>query len=182
MIEETQPSNNEFHGGLGLFTYDQIKKPHYFTFEFLNKLGSRLIDKGDGYFIAKSHGQIQIFLYNYEHFNLLFASGKTFDMTFTNRYTPFSQSEKLSVTLGLTGLSAKKAHVVERIINQQHGSAFDEWVRLGAPDMNEELLDYLRRVSIPKLEMHNQEIIDGSITIEALLEPLEIRLIELSYE
>ena len=28
MIEETQPSNNEFHGGLGLFTYDQIKKPH----------------------------------------------------------------------------------------------------------------------------------------------------------
>ena len=70
-IEETQPSKEQFHGGLGLFTQDGIKKPHYYAFDFMNKLGDLLIDKGNGYFITKSYGKIQILLYNYEHFNHL---------------------------------------------------------------------------------------------------------------
>ncbi len=180
-IEETQPSAEQFHGGLGLYTADGIKKPHYYTFDFINRLGNKLIEKGDGYFITKSHKKIQIILYNYEHFNHLFAAGETFDMTFTKRYTPFSQLGKMSASLQLCDISAKTCVIRQHILNQKHGSAFDEWVRMGAPKLNNESVEYLKRICVPELIIHTENIDDGTITINANLDPLEVRLIEIEY-
>ena len=181
LIEETQPSMSEFHGGLGLYTYHQIKKPHFYIFEFLNTLGNSFIDKGPGYFVAKKHGCIQIILYNYEHFNHLFASGETYDMTYLNRYTPFSNLGKMKVSLDLKGFTAKKCHIVEKIVNQKHGSAFDEWVSMSAPKIDEQIIDYLKSICIPKMNTKDEEIINGKISISATLSPLEVRLIEINY-
>lgn len=180
-LEELQPSNEQFHGGLGLFTTEGIKKPHYYVFDFINHLGDKLVDKGKGYFITKDYNSIQIILYNYEHFNHLFAAGETFDMTFTKRYTPFSQLGKMDVTLELSGINAKSCMIHERIINQQSGSAFDEWVGMGAPDLDKETIDYLKRISVPKMLIHTDEITDSTLTVHANLEPLEVRLIEIKY-
>lgn len=180
-IEETQPSPEQFHGGLGLFTSNGIKKAHYYIFDFINRLGSRLIERGDGYFITKSHRKIQIILYNYEHFNHLFAAGETFDMTFTKRYTPFSQLGKMSASLQICDIPAKTCVIRQHILNQKHGSAFDEWVRMGAPKLNNESMEYLKRICVPELIIHNDDITDGEITINTDLEPLEVRLIEIEY-
>ena len=181
LIEETQPSASEFHGGLGLYTYHQIKKPHFYIFEFLNTLGNSFIDKGPGYFVAKKHGCIQIILYNYEHFNHLFASGETYDMTYLNRYTPFSNLGKMKASLVLKGFTAKKCHIVEKIVNQKHGSAFDEWVSMSAPKIDEQIIEYLKSICIPKMNTKDEEIINGKINISATLSPLEVRLIEIHY-
>ncbi|MDE5562749.1 MAG: helix-turn-helix domain-containing protein [Clostridiales bacterium] len=180
-IEETQPSPEQFHGGLGIFTQDGIKKPHYHMFEFVNKLGNKIIEQGDGYFITKSHNAVQIILYNYEHFNHLFASGERFDMTFTKRYTPFSQLGKMHVSLTLSDIPFDECTVVEHILNQNHGSAFDEWVRMGAPKLNDYTVNYLKHISCPKLIIHTDKTDDGKLEINADLEPLEVRLLEITY-
>lgn len=179
-IEETQPSKEQFHGGLGLFTQDGIKKPHYYAFDFMNKLGDLLIDKGNGYFITKSYGKIQIILYNYEHFNHLFASGETFDMTFTERYTPFSQLGKMEISLELIDIPVKECIIREHIINQTSGSAFDEWVRMGAPNLCKEDIEYLKQISAPRLFVRKETIENNVLPINVSLEPLEVRLIEIS--
>ena len=178
MIEETQPSKEQFHGGLGLFTRDGIKKPHYYAFSLISRLGDKLIERGEGYFITRSHSKIQIIIYNYEHFNHLFASGETFDMTFTERYTPFSQLGKMDISLELTDVPNGTCKIREQIINQQSGSAFDEWVRIGAPQMTAEDIDYLKHVSVPKIYVRNETVTDGILPIAASLEPLEVRYIE----
>lgn len=178
-IEETQPSKEEFHGGLGLLTQNGIKKPHYYAFEFLSKLGDRLIEKGEGYFITKSYGKIQILLYNYEHFNHLFASGESFDMTFTERYTPFSQLGKMEISLELTDIPIKECIVREQIINQTSGSAFDEWVQMGAPQLRSDEINYLKQISVPKLYIRKETIVNGVLPILVSLMPLEVRLIEI---
>ena len=54
-IEEAKLPKDLFHGGLGLFTYNKIKKPHYYVLSMLNKLGDSLIANGDGYFITKQN-------------------------------------------------------------------------------------------------------------------------------
>ena len=164
---------------MGLFTQDGIKKPHYFAFDFINRLGDRLIDRGDGYFITKSYGKIQIILYNYEHFNHLFASGETFDMTFTERYTPFSQLGKMDISLELTDIPVKTCVVRESVINQKSGSAFDEWVRMGAPKLTKDDIGYLRRIAVPHRFVHREKIEDGCLTVSAALDPLEVRFIEI---
>ena len=180
-IEETQPSKEEFHGGLGLLTQNGIKKPHYYAFKFLNKLGDRLIEQGEGYFITKSYGKIQILLYNYEHFNHLFASGESFDMTFTERYTPFSQLGKMEISLELTDIPIKVCTVREQIINQSSGSAFDEWVRMGAQPLHKDEINYLKQISVPKLYVRKETIVNGVLPILVSLMPLEVRLIEVYF-
>lgn len=179
MIEETLPSKEQFHGGLGLYTYSGIKKPHYYTFRFLNNLGNRLIAKGNGYFITKSHRKIQIIAYNYEHFNHLFAQGETFDMQFTERYTPFNKLGVMELSLELCDLKTDLCTVREHIVNQTFGSAFDEWIRMGAQPLSTNDIDYLKSVSVPKLYVRKEIVENNTITYNASLEPLEIRFIEI---
>lgn len=179
MIEETLPSKEQFHGGLGLYTYSGIKKPHYYTFRFLNKLGNRLIAKGNGYFITKLHRKIQIIAYNYEHFNHLFAQGETFDMQFTERYTPFNKLGVMELSLELCDLKTDLCTVREHIVNQTFGSAFDEWIRMGAQPLSTNDIDYLKSVSVPKLYVRKEIVENNTITYNASLEPLEIRFIEI---
>jgi xylan 1,4-beta-xylosidase len=178
-IEETQPANEHFHGGLGLYTCSGIKKPVYYTFSFLNRLGDRLLARGEGYFITKSPGKIQAILYNYEHFSHLFASGETFDMSFTKRYEPFSKLTTARASLKLCGLPAKDYLIREHILNQQYGSAFDSWIEMGAAPIGPEDVEYLKQTARPRLQnriAHLEK--NGVLDITAVLEPLEVRLIE----
>ena len=138
-----------------------------------------MIAKSNSYFVTKSHRKIQIIAYNYEHFNHLFAQGETFDMQFTERYTPFNKLGIMDLSLELTDLKSTSCIIREHIVNQTYGSAFDEWIRMGAQPLSNEDIAYLKSVSIPKLYVRKEEIADNTITYHASLEPLEIRLIEI---
>lgn len=179
LIEETQPSNMIFHGGLGLYTYNGIKKPHWYALQLLTKLGGTFIKKGNGFFMTKSYGKIQIVLYNYEHFNHLFASGETFDMTYTERYTPFPQLGKKDLSIELTNIPAEKCTIKEHIINQEYGSAFDKWLEMGACDLDKEDIEYLKSASAPKIVKYNMDSNDNTLKLSFMLSPLEVRLIEI---
>lgn len=82
-----------FFGGVGLFTRKGIPKASYFAFFLLAKLGSALVERGDGYFMTEENGTYQILMYNYQHFSTLYANGEKFDMTRTDRYTVFANKE-----------------------------------------------------------------------------------------
>ena len=179
LIEETQPSNLIFHGGLGLYTYNGIKKPHWHALQMLTKLGDTFITKGNGFFVTKSYGKIQIVLYNYEHFNHLFASGETFDMTYTERYTPFPKLGKKNLSLKLENIPADSCTIKEHIINQEFGSAFDKWLEMGACELDREDIEYLKNASAPKIVKYARAIEDSSLHLSFLLSPLEVRLIEI---
>jgi xylan 1,4-beta-xylosidase len=179
-IEETQPSNEHFHGGLGLLTHSGIKKANYHVFSFINRLGDCLIARGEGFFITKSCKNIQIILYNYEHFSHLFASGELFGISFKKRYAPFSKLDKLTVSLALTDLPAKECKVREYILNMKHGSAFDTWIEMGATALSAEDVEYLKQVSMPKLYVHDEKISNEALDLTVELEPLEVRLIEIT--
>ncbi len=178
-IEETQPDNTIFHGGLGLYTYNGIKKPHWYALGLLTKLGNTLIKKGNGFFITKSHGKIQLVLYNYEHFNHLFASGESFDMTYTERYTPFPQLGKKDLSVELINVPAAKCTVKEYIVNQEYGSAFDKWLEMGAPDLDKEDIQYLKIASAPKIIKYDIEVTNSTLKLSFMLSPLEVRFIEI---
>lgn len=180
LLEETQPDEDLFHGGLGLFTYNGIKKPHYYAFQYINRLGDDLLTRGTGYFVTKSKRGIQMICYNYEHFNHLFASGEVFDMTQTNRYTVFTNRDRLEITIPLTHIPNQKFVIKEYIINQNHGSSFDKWVEMGAINLtNSHDVDLLKQASVPMLQISQGEISGSELTYTAILEPLEVRFIEI---
>ena len=170
----------QYHGGLGLFTGYGIPKASYYAFTLLNRIGSEFLGRGDGWFAAKQIDRITILLYNYRHFSHLYAMGERFNMTFTDRYTPFSPETPLDVHIHLAHLKEGEYIVKETIINRSFGSSFDQWLLAGAYELSDpEELGTLASRSVPSFQKYTVVSEQGVIRLDALLEMLEVRLIEL---
>lgn len=167
-----------FFGGLGLFTVNGLPKASYFAFALLRRLGDTLIGRGDGWFATRRGESIQVLMYNYRHFSRLYARGERFDMTFTDRYTPFSPEQSMDAHLTLTDVENGEYIVRETIVNRRHGSAFDQWLAMGAlePEAPEEL-SLLAANSLPAYRKYRATARRHTLELDAMLEMLEVRLI-----
>lgn len=179
LLEEQWVEKELFHGGLGLFTNTGIKKPGYHAYHFLSKLGSSLLGQGEGYFLTTSgNDHYQLLMYNYQHYSELYASGELFDMTFENRYTPFVSPHRLRMSFTLDGLGYGNYLIAERIVNRNHGSAFDKWLETGGlPLSGLEETEALKALSEPMLKKTILQVRDGRAEVGFCLEPHEIRLV-----
>ena len=67
IFEEAGPRFTPFHGGFGLLNYQGIKKPAFFAYEFLNKLGkTELVNSDSSSWVCKdSNGNIQTLFWDF---------------------------------------------------------------------------------------------------------------------
>jgi len=67
IFEEIGPRMIPFHGGFGLLNYQDIKKPAYYAFQFLNKLGDTELKNTDESSIAcrDKNGNVQLLLWDF---------------------------------------------------------------------------------------------------------------------
>ena len=181
MGEAPQP-RELFFGGLGLFTANGIPKASYYVFLLLRRLGDTFIGQGEGWFAAKSETGYQFILYNYRHYSHLYAMGERFDMTFTDRYTPFSPEQMLDVHLSLYGLPDGSYTVRETILSRRSGSAFDQWLEMGALELEtgDELTELAAR-SRPQSRKYLLQTRQGTLELDAMLDMLEVRLLEITH-
>ena len=178
MGEAPQPKEVYF-GGLGLFTANGLPKASYMVFTLLRRLGNTLLGKGEGWFITRQEEGIQILLYHYRHFSHLYAMGERFDMTFTDRYTPFSPEQMLDVHLSLHDCRDGEYMVTETVINRSSGSSFDQWVSMGAVELDApDELHTLAARSVPAINKYTVSAEGGILRLDAMLDMLEVRLIE----
>ncbi len=180
LFEEHQVPPSMFHGGMGLFTANGVRKAAYYAYWLLAKLGDTLIGQGDGWFLTRQDGEYQLMLYHYRHYSDLYASGEMFDMTETDRYTAFGTHRRRAFSITLSGLDDGPWQVTEYVLNRQHGSAFDTWVDMGAPALRTcEELDLLRSLSQPMLHRRSLAAQQGELRLTAELEPLEVRFLSI---
>lgn len=181
LFEEHQVPPETFHGGLGLYTYNGIKKPVYYAMWLLGKLGNELIGRGDGWFMTRKGNSYQILLYHYKHYSDLYASCEAFDMTPTNRYTPFGAEQRREFEIRIENMPAGSWHAVEYSISRTSGSAFDKWVEMGAqPLENGEEVTLLQSLSRPMINKYTLHTAANALTVNAILDMLEVKLILLS--
>ena len=178
LFEEHQVPDALFHGGLGLLTYNGVPKAAWHALVLLGKLGDTLLGRGEGWFLTRRGGDYQLMLYNYRHYSALYADCEAFDMTQTERYTPFGSQQRRDFEICIENASEGDWLVKEYAVSRSAGSAFDKWVEMGAQPLGcLEDVELLKGLSQP---MMNQYILhsgrDG-LSINALLDMLEIRLI-----
>jgi xylan 1,4-beta-xylosidase len=67
IFEENGPRMTPFHGGFGLINYEDLKKPAFYAFKFLNELGpTQLKDADPASWVCKSpDGSVQALFWNY---------------------------------------------------------------------------------------------------------------------
>ena len=128
--------------------------------------------------MTRQGDSFRIILYNYRHFSHLYAQGERFDMTFTERYTPFSPEQMLDVHLSIRDVEAGNYMVTETVINRSSGSAFDLWVAMGAVELSDPReLETLAARSVPAISKYTAAAEDGILRLDAMLDMLEVRLV-----
>lgn len=67
IFEESGIRFTPFHGGFGLMNYQGIKKPAFFAYSFLNKLGETQLENNDeaSYLCKDSDGNIQLLMWDF---------------------------------------------------------------------------------------------------------------------
>ena len=187
-IEEQRVSEDTFHGGLGLLTTEGIRKPQFLAFELLRRLKPEILAQGEGYLASRSGDCLTVLLYNYEHFNDIFAGNKTYNVNKTTRYTPFADLRRRPFHLRVTNVPDRPvAEAVEFIVNRDNGSAYDYWAKMGSPDggalrnLDSDRLEHLKAGAHPLIHTIQPQIHRGVLECEAVLEPLEFRLIQIHF-
>ena len=184
LLEENPPpdSGHTFHGGLGIYTKNGVRKSVFYAFDFANRLGDELLAQGDGYFVTRKGRNIQIITYNYVHYGDLFAAGDSIGVTITSRYAPFDMSRRVTFSIPLSGLDDGRYVVKEYFVNRDYGSAFDLWVKIGAMPLSAADNEVYSRTCVPGFHAEYLTCENGLLTYSPTLEPLEIRYAELSPE
>lgn len=151
IMEEFKLGISHFHGNFGLINKDGIKKPSYFAYYLLSKLGKEIIDQGEEYIITKNDEDIQILAYNFAYFDELFMNGDTSALTNTERYLVYEDKPDKEVEINIDGISGHYK-ITRYQLNREYGSAFDEWIRMGNPEnMTREEIDYLKGRAKPRI-------------------------------
>ena len=179
-LEEIPPSAETFHGGFGLFTWNDIPKSACLALELLTALGDTLLARGDGYLISEKYGEIQIFLYNYCHYDLLYRYRHVVNMSKTSREGIFVHNNSKAFYIRLKNLPDAVYAVCRYGITKRGGSSYDTWVKMGAPEpLNEEERQFLRRMSYPEYYSERTEAKDGELAVKANLSAHDVVLIRI---
>src|SRR5699024_9553413 len=158
IFEENKLGVSHFHGGFGLINKDGLKKPSYYAYYLLNKLGNTIIEQRDGYIVTRNNEDIQILVYNFAYFDKLFLSGDTSALDHKERYNIFEKVPSREINLDILGLNGNYK-IRKYKLNQDNVSDYDEWVGLGAPEnMTGEEIRYLEGISKPKISIEEVKI------------------------
>ena len=182
IFEEFKAGGSLFHGGFGLMNQQGIKKSSYWAYFFLGKLGDLVISEGDDYIITRKNGDIQILAYHYVYFDNLYRNGDMSGLTQTERYSIYEEavSKMINITLfGLHGTYRLKRYV----LNRDHGSAFDTWLQMGAPEvLTAEETTYLKQQALYQFTVEELDLTDVfNLSVHLPAHGVELIVLERSY-
>lgn len=143
-------TNEVFFGYPGLINDKGIKKPSYYAYYLLNKLGNILVTQGNGYVVTKSNKEYQILLYSY-HDNI--DKLVPFDTFFKLRGNKNITAKKLS--LNIVNIPSD-VRITSYEINEKSASSYNYWIDMGKPKkLNKEENQILHDASFPKISFKN---------------------------
>ncbi|MPQ43126.1 helix-turn-helix domain-containing protein [Clostridium tarantellae] len=140
-------TNEVFFGDPGLVNDKGIKKPSYYAYYLLNKMGETLVSFGNGYIVTKSEDEIQI---------LLYTIPKTIDklIDFESFYKSKGRNSTLDKHLSINILNINSnTKMIKYEINEKVGSSFNYWLSMGKPKrLKKEEKEILHKASFPQID------------------------------
>ncbi|WBW97467.1 GH39 family glycosyl hydrolase [Oceanirhabdus sp. W0125-5] len=167
-------SSKMFYGGLGILTYNGLKKPIYNAYFLLSKLTGEIVAKDKNYIVLKQDNKLQILLYNSseneDHYNL------NFQQYLSAKEILVDKNKKIKLNLDLDkGLYKFKYYT----LCSERGSIFDAWTKIASPNIlteeDAQYLTYKEQLDINIKTLH----INNTATIEEFLGNDTIKLIEI---
>lgn len=140
-------TNEVFFGYPAMVNDKGIKKPSYYAYYFLSKLGDILLYSGDGYILTKSEDEYQLLIYTYnEEVNSLI------DFKDFTKLRGLKDLVNKKLSLNLIDLESD-VRITKYTIGENSGSSFNYWLSMGKPKrLKKEEKEILFKASFPRIE------------------------------
>ncbi len=130
IFEESGPRWEAFHGGFGLINYEDINKPSFYAYQFLNRLGPTELKSNDpsSWICTDKLGGVQALIWDFTN---TFPRTNMINQVFYKRDLPAQPKNK--VTLDLSHLRRGKYIMTTYRIGYRLNDAYATYRDLGAP-------------------------------------------------
>lgn len=130
IFEEAGPRNTPFHGGFGLFNYQDLPKPSFFAYKFLHRLGATQLTCSDpAAFVCKGRADtVQALFWD---FTITHPGPSVINQEFYRKDQP--AKSKPPVELTLAGLNSGSYRLVVTKVGYRSNDVQTAWRDLGSP-------------------------------------------------
>ena len=130
IFEEAGPRTTPFHGGFGLLNYQDINKPAFYAYKYLNKLGKQELQNTDAasWACKDEKGNVQLLLWD---FTYTLPDGKVNNQVYYKRDLP--SKDKGSVSLQFKNLAAGKYKLLIYKTGYRANDPYTTYLDLGSP-------------------------------------------------
>ncbi|MEV0428749.1 xylan 1,4-beta-xylosidase [Micromonospora sp. NPDC050495] len=166
MFEEEGVPTTLFHGGFGLLTHRQIKKPTYHLYAFMARLGDQVLARGADHLVTRDGtGRITVLAW------------APVDVT-GREPAPDRHTVQLSLPLAP---GASTAFLLRSSVSEEAGNAWRAWHEMGRPaSPHARQLDALREAAEPVRRHASLPVVAGRVALDLHLSRHEVTLVELT--
>jgi xylan 1,4-beta-xylosidase len=164
VFEEEGVPTTLFHGGFGLLTHRQIKKPTYHLYAFLARMGDQVLARGPDHLVTRdATGRVTV---------LAWAP-----VAVTVADPVDHHHIHLSVPIGQT----TSAFLLRSSVSEEMGNAWRAWRELGHPTSpSTRVLTALREAAEPVRRHARLPVVDARVDLDLTLDRHEVTLVELT--
>ncbi|MCW6005952.1 xylan 1,4-beta-xylosidase [Micromonospora sp. CPCC 205371] len=158
MFEEVGVPTALFHGGFGLLTHRQVKKPTFHLYAFMARMGDQVLARGDDHLVTRD------------------ATGRVTVLA----WAPVREDgHTLKLSLPLPG--AVSAFALRSSVSEEAGNPWRAWCDMGQPrSPRERELDALRAAAEPAVSHRALPIAAGRADLDLTLDRHEVTLVEIT--
>ncbi|MYW62749.1 alpha/beta fold hydrolase [Streptomyces sp. SID8379] len=164
MFEEEGVPTALFHGGFGLLTHRQVKKPTYHLYAFMARMGEEVLGRGDDHLVTRHpDGRVTVLAW------------APVDPT---GVAPGPGLHTLRLHVPLSGGTA---FLRRSSVDEERGNAYTAWRRMGSPrSPRPRQVDVLHEAAEPARSHHRLPVGELGVTVDLTLERHEVTLVEVS--
>lgn len=176
-------SNKILNGSSGLLSKDGICKPAFYAFEFMGNLGKNLYKKGKHYIVSNNGNyNWRIVCHNLKNLNYQYGLKQEDELSIYEQNSLMADRKKVILHYELPASMDGTYQIRIYSVNQKYGSVQDEWIEMAVPrELKPEDIQYLRRISIPRMVLLNVRVKNHQLSFDTVLEANEIQFIHAKY-
>ncbi len=128
IFEESGAVPSPFHGGFGLINFQGLRKPAFYAYQFLNRLGDTELVSSDGdSWVCRNESGVQVLFWN-------FTPPRTTesDQVFFKRDLPAKDFGKARVSIAGLGPGAYKITIYK--VGYQINDVYADYLKMGSPE------------------------------------------------
>ena len=181
---ESYDADRVLYGDNGLLTKDGIKKPSFYSMQFLGHLKPELLGKTGNAILTTDHkGVYTIVCHNCKKLNYRYTMVDEKDIKYENISEFYEDTDAIHLKFQINHVQNGDYSMRILYVNDESGSIQDVWKDMGYFDsLSREELTYIRKSATPGIKMQRVHVDDHILRIETTLKAHEIRMLDIHYQ